>query len=236
MKNTLSIRSYTRQSRSHTHEWHQLVVPLKGVIHIEMPEYSGKVMPGECVFIHCGQIHHFRANSEARFVVADMSDMPWVDNSVRWTVFSLSPPMISYLDFIEKQLEHQVNPQLEQAMIATFSLLLAEQEPQRQISARIRQVQEHITEHLSQNLSIDALAEVSCLSPTQFKKVFREQTGTSPLKHITQVRMEKAKALLMHTDHSVQRVAELVGYGDLSAFSRRFSQHFGLSPKTFFKD
>ncbi len=43
--------------------------------------------------------------------------------------------------------------------------------------------------------------------------------------------MEKAKALLTHTDLPVQLIAERVGYTDLSAFSRRFSIHFGLSPR-----
>ncbi|POF56904.1 AraC family transcriptional regulator, partial [Vibrio vulnificus] len=53
------------------------------------------------------------------------------------------------------------------------------------------------------------------------------------LQYITALRMEKAKALLTHTDLPVQRVAEQVGYSDLSAFSRRFSRHFGLSPRAF---
>ncbi|CAM3473583.1 AraC family transcriptional regulator [Parendozoicomonas haliclonae] len=235
MKNTLSIHSYTDQRASHFHDWHQLVLPLKGVIDIEIPGFAGSVRPGECVFIHSGQLHHFKANAKARFVVADMHHVPWVDDSTGWTVFSLSQPMVRYLEFIAAQLEHQVNPDLEHAMMETFTLLLAEQEPHRQLSARIRQVQEHIASHLQDSLTITDLAAVACLSPTQFKKVFREQTGLSPLKYMTQVRMDKAKALLMHTDYPVQQVAEQVGYSDLSAFSRRFSSYFGLSPRAFFQ-
>ena len=45
--------------------------------------------------------------------------------------------------------------------------------------------------------------------------------------------MEKARALLTHTDLPVQQVAEQVGYGDVSAFSRRFTRHVGLSPRRF---
>ncbi|MDF5570734.1 helix-turn-helix domain-containing protein, partial [Vibrio parahaemolyticus] len=36
-----------------------------------------------------------------------------------------------------------------------------------------------------------------------------------------------------HTDLPVQLIAERVGYSDLSAFSRRFSMHFGMSPREF---
>jgi len=52
-------------------------------------------------------------------------------------------------------------------------------------------------------------------------------------KYITELRMEKASALLAHTDLPIRIVAEQVGYQDLSAFSRRFSSYFGQSPKAF---
>ncbi|MCT7655312.1 helix-turn-helix transcriptional regulator [Oceanimonas sp. NS1] len=53
------------------------------------------------------------------------------------------------------------------------------------------------------------------------------------MQYVTQKRMDKARALIQHTDYSIQLVAELVGYTDLSAFSRRFSQHFGMTPTRF---
>ncbi|WP_350629915.1 helix-turn-helix domain-containing protein, partial [Pseudoalteromonas sp. Q36-MNA-CIBAN-0048] len=52
---------------------------------------------------------------------------------------------------------------------------------------------------------------------------------------ITEKRMQKAKALLTHTDLPIQIIAEQVGYNDLSAFSRRFSLYFGLSPRLFLR-
>jgi AraC-like DNA-binding protein len=92
---------------------------------------------------------------------------------------------------------------------------------------------EYVLENITENLTIDVLARVACLSQTQFKKVFKEQLGLSVSKHVTKERMEKAKALLMHTDYPTQMIAELVGYADLSAFSRRFSQYYGLSPTAY---
>lgn len=233
MPNSLSIRSYSRQRRGHSHDYHQLVLPLRGVINIELEGYSGKVAPGECVVIHTGTMHHFTANEEARFVVADLSDLP--DNLAQsdCLVFSITAPLISYLHFIEKQLEHQVNPELEQSMFNTFTILLGEQGTFKQLDHRIRAVLEYVSDHLTDKLLIDELAKVACLSSTQFKKVFKEQVGLSVMQYITKERMEKAKALLMHTDYPIQLVAEQVGYADLSSFGRRFSNHFGLSPKQF---
>ncbi|MBU3004482.1 AraC family transcriptional regulator [Paraglaciecola arctica] len=233
MQNHLSIRSYSRQRNGHFHSYHQLVLPLRGAINIELASYSGKVAPGECVIIKQGEMHHFTANKEAKFVVADMADLPENILSSQHLVFAITPPLMSYLNFVEKQLENQVNPKLEQSMLTTFVILLEEQSLFKQRDHRIRQVVEYILENLSASLSIESLAKVACLSPTQFKKVFTQQLGLSVSKYIIQERMEKARALLMHTDYPIQIIAEQVGYTDLSAFSRRFSQYYGISPREF---
>ncbi|WP_332248847.1 AraC family transcriptional regulator [Psychromonas ingrahamii] len=92
-------------------------------------------------------------------------------------------------------------------------------------------MQAFIDANLSASLQILELAKIAYLSPTQFKKLFTNNLGISAYKYITQKRMEKAKALLTHTDLPVQLIAQQVGYNDLSAFSRRFSLYFGLSPR-----
>ncbi|MGI0118524.1 helix-turn-helix domain-containing protein [Zooshikella sp. RANM57] len=233
MQNHLSIRSYSSQRRGHSHAYHQLVLPLRGAINIEIEGYSGKAIPGECVIIKAGEIHHFTANEEARFVVADMSQLPKNLSQSETLLFSINSPLISYLSFIEKQLEYQLNTELEQIMFSTFEILLAEQILLKQVDRRIRSVLEYVLENLAEKLMIKELAKIACLSPTQFKKLFKDQMGLSVLQYITQARMEKAKALLIHTDYPVQIVAEQVGYRDLSSFSRRFSSIYGLSPREF---
>lgn len=233
MQHSLSIRSYSRMRKGHTHDYHQLVLPLRGVINIEVESYSGKVAPGECVVIKQQQIHHFTANQDARFVVADMSVL--TENLLKSDilVFSITPPLRTYLSFIEKQLENQANVKLEQAMFNTFVMLLEQQGQSKQLDHRIRAVVAHILENLAEKLLIKDLAKIACLSVTQFKKIFREQLGLSVSKYITQERMEKAKALLMNTDYPIHIIAERAGYQDLSAFSRRFSSYYGLSPREF---
>ena len=105
MKNKLFIRSYNQKRKGHAHNFYQLVLPLRGVINIEVDTYSGKVAPGECVVIKPNQVHHFTANSHARFVVADMCILPRSILSSKVPVFSITAPLICYLNFIEKQLD-----------------------------------------------------------------------------------------------------------------------------------
>ncbi|WP_028862745.1 AraC family transcriptional regulator [Psychromonas aquimarina] len=233
MLNRLSIRSYTSQMRGHFHDYHQLVLPLHGSIEIKVGDYKGIVSLGDCVIIKAGQRHDFRANEAARFIVADIDSLP--DKLLTSTAdkFPVNAPLLAYLQFIEKQLEYQVHQSLEDLSFELFYQLLIQQEFSLKVDPRIERVIELLNQDLSQTYHIEMLAKTACLSTTQYKKVFKQCMGSSTQKYITQLRMEKAKALLTHTDLPVRIVAEQVGYHDLSAFSRRFSSYFGQSPKAF---
>jgi len=93
----------------------------------------------------------------------------------------------------------------------------------------------YMKKNIADQLQINRLAKVAFLSDTQFKKLFRQQTGMTVMKFVTRLRMEKAQALLTHTDYPLQIIGEKVGYNELSAFSRKFSQYYGLSPNQFKK-
>ena len=92
-----------------------------------------------------------------------------------------------------------------------------------------------IEQNIAEQLQIKSLAKVAFLSETQFKKLFKQQTGMTVMEYVTKLRMEKAQALLTHTDYSLQIVGEKVGYSELSSFSRKFSQYFNLPPTRFKK-
>lgn len=198
-----------------------------------MEGYCGKVTVGECVVILCGIEHAFNAEEAARFIVVDMDELPEnIINSKRF-VFSLTPPMMSFLQFIEKQIEFQVNMEIESDILNIFSKLLSQQTDSRELDTRIRDVKIYISQNLERPLEIQELADMACLSATQFKKVFTSDLGVSVYQYIIQERMEKAKALIVHTDLPLQHIAEKVGYKDQSAFSRRFTNYYGIPPRGF---
>lgn len=235
MPNSLSIRSYSTKPVQHSHAFYQLVLPLRGVIAIKVGGFDGKVAPGECVIVKAQQEHYFTANPEARFVVADMHAVPANILAYKDVVFAVKKSLSSYLTFVAEQLELQVNPLLEQAMFDMFYLLLANQALLPKLDNRIARTLVYIDNNLCASLTINVLAKVACLSHTQFKTLFKQQTGLTVLSYVTKVRMEKAQALLTHTDYSLQLIGEQVGYVELSTFSRKFSQYFGLAPTKFKK-
>ncbi len=235
MKNSLSIRSYTKQLHSHSHEYHQIVLPFNGHIELEVEEYKGKVSVGEAIVIKAMELHSFKASEEAKFIVADMMNLPSTFTSSSIRKFSASEPLHSFIQYIEKQLQASITAVIEKQLFELFFELLSIEPRIGRIDRRIENAIALIHDNLSLNHSIAELAEVSCLGQTQFKKLFKDCTGMSASHYITKVKMEKARALLSHTDFPITRIALEVGYKDSTAFTRRFTQLFSQPPSKFCK-
>ncbi len=92
---------------------------------------------------------------------------------------------------------------------------------------------EFIKSDLTVNLSVADLADFCCVSPSHLTHVFKDVIGVSPLKYHQQLRMEKAKRLLLDDSLCVYQVANRLGYEDAYYFSRLFKKVTGHSPLKF---
>jgi AraC family transcriptional regulator of arabinose operon len=97
---------------------------------------------------------------------------------------------------------------------------------------KMNAVLQHIDAHLTDNLTVDGLAEIAHFHPNYFIQLFKNFTGCSPIQYINRIRLEKAKHLLAMTEFNVSTIAEAVGL-ELSYFSRMFREHNGFSPTTY---
>jgi AraC-like DNA-binding protein len=68
------------------------------------------------------------------------------------------------------------------------------------------------------------------LSPAQFRRSFRQWTGSAPRDHLQQERLRAAQRLLENTDASVAAIAHSVGFKSCSHFIRLWQRHYGHSP------
>lgn len=92
-----------------------------------------------------------------------------------------------------------------------------------------------IKENLSQKIAIKDISDQVYVNPTYLCEIFKKQTGQTVLDYITDVRLEKARELLVDTDHNVGTVSQLLGYQDTKYFSRLFKQKWGRLPSEFKK-
>ena len=98
---------------------------------------------------------------------------------------------------------------------------------------RLKRVVEFMTENLSEDISLSDLAEVSCLSMFHFARAFKLSTGSSPMLHLSQMRLSKAKHHLEHSSMSIDNIAETVGYSSGANFERAFRKLCGISPSIY---
>jgi len=99
-------------------------------------------------------------------------------------------------------------------------------------SDRIQTALTHARNNLKADLSVEILAGVGGLSPRQFTRVFREETGVTPAKAIERLRVEAARLMLETTRHPIEIVARENGFGDRERMRQAFLRAFGQSPQT----
>ena len=97
----------------------------------------------------------------------------------------------------------------------------------------ISRVLHWITEHLDEPLSVDRLSEIAGMSPRNFSRVFLRDSGTTPAKFVEELRIEEARRLLQSSNETVERVAELCGFGSIDSLQRNFAAHYGTTPSEF---
>src|SRR5688572_16017254 len=82
-------------------------------------------------------------------------------------------------------------------------------------------------------LDVETLARAARLSPAHFSREFRRAFGETPHQYLLTRRLERAAALLRHTDRTVSEVCFAVGLRSVGSFTTSFGRALGLSPTAY---
>ncbi|WP_044482107.1 response regulator transcription factor [Paenibacillus antibioticophila] len=97
----------------------------------------------------------------------------------------------------------------------------------------VERTKNYIQLHLSEEISMEHIANNVYLNADYLTRIFKKEVGVSISRYIINKKMEVAKELLIHTDKSIGDVAMLVGYYNYSSFNRIFTKEIGTSPQEF---
>ncbi|EAQ65000.1 AraC-type DNA-binding domain-containing protein [Marinomonas sp. MED121] len=233
MLGKITIRTYNPHSRAHSHDFHQILIPTQGFIDLKLDGIESKASSGHCVVIKAGCFHEFKAHEEFRFIVIDVSEMPPELMQLETSRVSLNEAAIHYIQFIEKQLQNPLEPDFEKSLIKLLFDLLIQQDFREKIDERVQACLNFLAQDIARPHSIEELANIACLSPTQFKHVFSKNMKMPPLQYLAKLRIEKAKTLLQNTDLPISQIAQEVGFANQSSFTRSFTQSLGQTPKLY---
>jgi AraC-like DNA-binding protein len=99
----------------------------------------------------------------------------------------------------------------------------------------VSRVIEHLHAHLGEKVTVEALAEVARFSPSHFARVFRKETGRTPMEYVHALRLERAKKLLLAGDQSMTDIALECGFGSSSYLSACFQKRYKMTPREYRK-
>ncbi len=96
---------------------------------------------------------------------------------------------------------------------------------------RIQSAMSYARSNLRAPLTVEELADAAHLSPRQFSRAFRAETGQSPAKAVEHLRVEAARVLIEQSRHSIDEVAAQTGFADPERMRRAFLRAFGQPPQ-----
>jgi transcriptional regulator GlxA family with amidase domain len=163
-------------------------------------------------------------------------DRIYVRDGRVWTSAGVTTSIELALALVEDDLGHAVAMDI--ARTLALPLLRGGQQPQlsqalqaqQLASRRLREVVAWIGTHLREDLSVQALAERARMSPRHFARAFAAETGCTPARFVERARVAAATELLLRSQTTQERIAQLCGFGSVDALQRAFARHHGVTP------
>jgi len=214
-------------------------------------EYEGKVYaltPGDCVFIDCARSYLHRSSDDlwtlkwAHFCGTNMiSIFDKYTSRGGQPVFHPSniDAFAQLLDqlYLTASSDDYIRDMRINELLSCLLTLIMEQSWQPADTSRVsskkqylQTVREYLDDHLTERLTLDALASRFYINKYYLTRTFREQFGMPINAYVSQQRVTRAKQLLRYSDMSVEQIAAQCGVSDPNYFSRLFRKVEGISP------
>ncbi len=233
----LDVRSYSGEVQSHRHDFHQVVLPLSGVMDMEIDGRGGLVAAGRGAFIATDAVHAFQAPPSGRFVVADL---PGEGNTDRWieaeplrrnAFFTVTPPLQSLIDYLAATID-VVTPEARSHWCGLLAetLKAPRAEPATTADAIVERAVRFMRARLEQPITVADIAAAAGAGETRLHELFRQQTDDTPHGRLAELRLDAACRLLTTTSLSIAEIAVRTGHADQSALTRKLRLSRGITP------
>jgi transcriptional regulator GlxA family with amidase domain len=168
--------------------------------------------------------------------IAVEDDRIFIVDGPLWTSAGMSAGIDLALAMVEKDLGAELARRVAQKLVVYHRRAggqsqhseLLDLEPK---SDRIQSALTYAKKNLASPLSVEQLAEVARLSPRQFSRAFRAETGQSPAKAVERLRLEAARLMLEQSRHTIDQVATETGFSDARHMRDAFLRAFGQPPQ-----
>ncbi|HPI99489.1 MAG TPA: response regulator [Enterococcus sp.] len=99
----------------------------------------------------------------------------------------------------------------------------------------VRETKNYMWNHYQEDLNLEILANNVHLAPKYLSDLFKREEKIGITKYLNELRMEKAKELLIHSHHRIHEISQLIGFNSHSYFIKSFQKYTGVTPERFRK-
>ena len=96
----------------------------------------------------------------------------------------------------------------------------------------VREAKSYIDSRYMEEITIEDISKILNMDRHYISRIFKQEVGESMKAYLLKVRLEKAAALIKN-NYNVSQAVQMVGYSDISNFSHKFKEYFGMSPKEY---
>jgi transcriptional regulator GlxA family with amidase domain len=144
-----------------------------------------------------------------------------VDGSI-WTSAGMTAGIDQALTMVEEDLGPEVAHNVARDLVLPFMETK---------SGRVQEALAYARNHISARITVESMAKAAKMSPRQFTRVFRQETGRTPAKAVERLRVEIARAQIQEGRHSIEVIARQNGFRDRERMRRAFVRVFGEPPQ-----
>ena len=153
-----------------------------------------------------------------------------------WTSAGVTSGMDLSLALVEEDLGREIAVEIARWLVlflqrpggqAQFSSHLSAQLAERR---PLRDLQSWIADNLDADLRVEALADRAAMSPRNFARFFRRETGITPAAYVEELRVERARQLLEESAEPIELISARCGFGTPETMRRAFARRVGIPP------
>lgn len=238
-------------STMHVHACTELFYCVRGIGEFVL-ENKRQAVGGDDMVIVSANVEHTESSltsNPLEYIVlgVDGLDFCFEDDGMPYRVLNCRDTRDEVLFYLQQMLREveAKHAQYEEVCQHLLQVLLIQLLRNRDMSIRITpgrrgnkecaSARRYIDEHYFENITLDKLAEMTHVNKYYLVHTFNKEYGITPINYLIDRRIRESKYLLTNTDHSLARIAQVLGFSSPSYFSQSFRKLTGQSPMEYRK-
>jgi len=221
--------------QGHHHPFHEMIVPVHGLIRVRIHEREHTCAPGTVLFYPAGVTHEEWSDAdkalESYFVAFHSPALPSDDLVTSEDPDGRIRQILRWMHQDQRALTGGGDTIQQQYLHLLIALFKQGRQPNE--NEWVQKARKYARHHLDDPICLDDLARAAGVSRFHFLREYRRHTGRTPIADVRQIRADYARSLILTTSMPLKEIAPAAGFANEYTLSRTFRQLFNMPPGAF---